>query len=89
MFGWKRSYLERQNANLVEQLVEALKVSQALNVKLADGLDRVLVSKFDPPLMPKPQEQRASGPMFPGDIGDVLSVEDDGEFVNRMETLTQ
>ena len=84
MFG--KSYLERQNETLTAELVDALRVSQALNVKLADGLDRVLASKFDAPLMPKATAQptRDRQP----DLSDLLSVEDDTEFLDRMETGT-
>jgi hypothetical protein len=88
MFG-RRSYLEEQNEVLIRTLRKALDDSQALNARLADGLDRVLVHKFDPPLKPRETEQLVREPIFGGDIGDVLSVEDDGEFVERMERLTQ
>jgi hypothetical protein len=74
-------HLERQNELLTAQLAEALSVSQALNHSLMQALDRVLVSKFDAPLMPIPAEQpkRESLP----DLGYVLSVEDDTEFLER------
>lgn len=81
MFG--KSYLERQNETLTEQLAEALRVSQALNLKMADALDRVLASKFDAPLMPKPTEQPAREPLFPPDLSDVMSAEDDTDFLER------
>jgi hypothetical protein len=81
-FSRKSSYLERQNELLLAQVTESLRVSQALNVKLAEGLDRVLASKFDPPLMAKPTEQPAREPMFP-DMSDLLSVDSDVEFLER------
>ena len=77
-------YLQRQNTVLLAELTDALRVSQALNVKLAAGLDRVLTSKFDAPLMPKPAEQPKNEAMF-ADMSDVLSTEDDTEFLERME----
>jgi hypothetical protein len=79
MFGDR--YLQRQNELLTAQLTDALRVSQALNEKLTSALDHVLKSKFDAPLMPKPTEQpkREALP----DLGYVLSVEDDTEFLER------
>jgi hypothetical protein len=88
MFGKKGStYLERQNETLTAELVKALRESQQLNAKLAEGLDRVLTAKFDAPLMPKPTEQPKRERPFM-DLGDVLSVEDDNEFLERMEAGT-
>jgi hypothetical protein len=86
VFG--RGYFERQNALLTAELVDALRVSQALNTKLADGLDRVLAAKFDAPLMPVPTPQPVRESNF-AEMGDVLSIEDDAEFLDRMEALTQ
>lgn len=84
MFWKKQSHLERQNEILTTHLVDALRESQALNARLAEGLDRVLVAKFDAPLMAKPTEQpKREGVLM--DLGDVLSVEDDAEFLERME----
>lgn len=85
MSWFRSSYLERQNAVLLAEMVDALRVSQALNQKLADGLDRVLMAKFDAPLMPKPTEQpkRESLP----DLSDMLSIEDDAEFLEAMGKL--
>jgi hypothetical protein len=74
-------YLERQNETLTTHLVEALRVSQELNVKLTGALDRVLASKFDAPLQPKPQEQPLRE-LFPPDLSDVLSG-DDTDFLER------
>lgn len=82
---WNR-HLERQNELLTGELVKALRDSQALNTKLADGLDRVLASKFDAPLMPKPTQQPTREAAFP-ELGDVLSIDDDGEFLHRMEEM--
>jgi len=48
-----------------------------------DALDRVIISRFDPPLMPRPTEQANNQP-FP-DVSDVLSIEDDAEFIRKME----
>jgi hypothetical protein len=80
VFG--KSYLERQNETLTTQMVEALRVSQQLNQKLADALDRVLASKFYAPLLPKPQAQPLRE-LFPPDLSDVMSAEDDTDFLER------
>jgi hypothetical protein len=79
MFG--NGYLERQNELLTAQLAEALRVSQAMNERLTSALDHVLKSKFDAPLMPQPTEQPKREPL--PDLGYVLSVEDDTEFLER------
>lgn len=82
MFG--DNHLKRQNERLTEELMQALRVSQALNEKLADGLDRVLASKFDPPVMAVPTEQPKRDRL---DVSDLLSVEDDTEFLDRMDAI--
>jgi hypothetical protein len=83
---WFRDgYFERQNELLTAELVAALRVSQALNQKLADGLDRVLASKFDAPLMPQPTTQPIREASFAPDLSDVLSIEDDTEFLERTQ----
>lgn len=79
----RRTPAEQQNALLTREIIAALKASQALNLKLAEGLDRVLASKFDAPLMPSPTAQPARESSFPPDLSDVLSVEDDREFLER------
>ena len=93
MWDWtKRSnttdtLLLKQNHQLQKLLADSLRDSQALNKKLTEALDRVLVSKFDPPLMPQPREQ-ANNISFP-DVSDVLSIEDDAKFIETMEQLTK
>lgn len=72
----------KQNRQLQKLLADSLKDSQALNRKLVEALDRVIESRFDRPVMPQPREQPKNDQM---DLGDVLSVEDDAEFINRME----
>ena len=87
MWDWtKRSnttdtLLLKQNHQLQKLLADSLRDSQALNQKLTDALDRVLVSKFDPPLMPQPREQ-PNNLSFPSDV---LSIEDDAAFIETME----
>ncbi|SRR6266571_5305115 len=78
---------KKHNRQLQKLLADSLHDSQALNQKLTDALDRVLVSKFDPPLMPQPREQ-ANNISFP-DVSDVLSIEDDAKFIETMEQLTK
>jgi hypothetical protein len=79
--------LLKQNHQLQKLLADQLKSSAEREARLVDALDRVLVSKFDPPLMPKPMEQ-ANNLSFP-DVSDMLSVEDDSTFIKTMETLTK
>lgn len=89
MLDWlKRSnntdtQLLKQNHQLQKLLADSLKDSQKLNQRLTDALDRVVQSRFDPPLKPNPQAQPDNTP-FP-DVSDVLSIEDDAEFITRME----
>lgn len=79
--------LLKQNHQLQKLLAEQLKASSEREARLIDALDRVLISKFDPPLMPKPMEQ-ANNLSFP-DVSDMLSVEDDATFIETMEQLTK
>lgn len=71
--------LRKHNLQLQKLLADSLKDAQAQNRKLIECLDRVVVSRFDPPLKPQPMEQPQSFP-FP-DLSDVLSVEDDKAFL--------
>jgi len=92
MSEWIRSFFttdtlslqeeRKQNRALQKLLADSLKDSQALNRKLVEALDRVVESRFDRPVMPQPMEQPKRDHM---DLGDVLSVEDDAEFITRME----
>lgn len=75
--------LLKQNHQLQKLLAEQLKASAERESRLIDALDRVLVSKFDPPLMPQPREQ-ANNSSFPN-VSDVLSIEDDKDFIETME----
>ena len=72
---------QKHNQQLQRLLAASLKESQALNERLVTALDRVLVSKFDPPMMPRPMEQPTNN-SFP-DLTDILSVDDDAEFLER------
>jgi hypothetical protein len=76
---------QKHNRQLQKLLADSLKDSQVQNRKLIDALDRVLISKFDPPLMAKPMEQ-ARNLAFP-DVSDVLSIEDDASFIDAMEKM--
>lgn len=73
--------LRKHNLQLQKLLADSLKDSQAANRKLIECLDRVVISRFDPPLKPQPMAQPKSFP-FP-DLSDVLSVEDDREFLEK------
>lgn len=73
----------KHNRQLQKLLSESLKDSQAQNAKLIECLDRVVVSRFDPPLKPQPMAQ--PGNMAFPNLADVLSVEDDREFLERTD----
>lgn len=95
MWAWIKQLFSTDTSSLIEErrhsrqlqklLADSLKDSQALNRKLTDTLDRVVQSRFDPPIRPQPMEQPKSI-QFP-DLTDVLSVEDDAEFIARMEKM--
>lgn len=82
------SQLLKQNHQLQKLLTDQLKASTERERALVGCLDRVVVSRFDPPVKPQRKEQQPNNSLFP-DISDALSVEDDGDFINRMEKLTQ
>jgi len=71
----------KQNRQLQKMLMESLKESQELNRKFVQALDRVIVSRFDLPVMPKPMQQPITV-AFP-DLSDQLSIEDDREFLEN------
>ena len=76
---------QKHNRQLQKLLADSLKDSQAQNRKLIECLDRVIQSRFDPPLMPHPQEQPNNGMNLPFEhLSDVLSIEDDRQFLERV-----
>ena len=77
----------RLTRQLQVELSNALRESQAMNRQLTEALDRVIVSRFDPPVKPQPMAQpvRATHP----DLTDMLSVEDDAEFLEKMESTIE
>lgn len=95
MLAWLKQLFSTDTSLLIEErrhsrqlqklLADSLKDSQSLNRKLTDTLDRVVQSRFDPPIKPQPMEQPRSIP-FP-DLSDMLSVEDDGAFIETMEKM--
>lgn len=67
------------------QLVKALKATQELALKQQESLDRVITSKFDLPVTtPRvyAQPTRSSIPME--HMVDVMSIEDDSEFIDKV-----
>lgn len=84
-FSTDTSDLQKHNRQLQKLLADALKDSQAQSAKLIECLDRVIVSRFDPPMKAQPQEQINNGyNLTPEHLSDVLSVEDDTEFLERV-----
>lgn len=73
--------LRKENRAMRLQTARSLESLLALSLKQQESLDRVIMSKFDPPVMPNPTEQPKTI-AFP-DLSDVLSVEDDTEFLER------
>lgn len=74
----------KHNRELQKLLMGQLKASQERESKLIACLDRVVQSRFDAPVMPKPTEQPDNGSLFPlGAVADVLSIDDDREFLER------
>lgn len=95
MMGWLRRFFstdtrlldeeKKHNRQLQKLLAESLKDSQAQNRSLIQTLDRVVESRFDPPLKPQPMAQPDNGFHLPVEhLSDVLSVEDDREFLERV-----
>lgn len=80
--------LLKQNHQLQKLLTDQLKASAERERALIDCLDRVVVSRFDPPIKAQPKEQPDNGSLFPN-ISDALSVEDDKDFLERTEHMTQ
>jgi hypothetical protein len=94
----RNEQLEQENCELRAAVVESLKASQELNRRLVDSQDKVITSRFDAPLRPRPQAQPDNGGLFPQDaLGDaepqgedlvvdasVLSVDDDREFLEKV-----
>lgn len=76
--------LRKHNLQLQKLLADSLKDAQAQNRKLIECLDRVVISRFDPPMKPQPQEQNDVAMFPPGALADFLSVEDDREFLEKM-----
>jgi hypothetical protein len=75
----------KHNRELQRLLMAQLKASAERESNLIACLDRVVQSRFDAPLMPKPSEQPDNGSLFPvGALGDVLSIDDDREFLERV-----
>jgi hypothetical protein len=78
--------LAQENRELRMALIAALAASQDLNRRLVDSQDRVIASKFDAPLVAHPEAQPNNGGLFPPDaLSDVLSIEDDREFLERAQ----
>ncbi len=85
LHGREVERLRDENAYLCEALVEALANAQALNAKLVESQDRVIVSRFDAPMQARGQAQPNNDGLFPAEaLSDVLSVEDDNEFMERV-----
>lgn len=79
--------LRKETRAMRLDLARALKVSQELAVKQQESLDRVISSRFDVPVTtPRVYAQpiRSSIPME--HMADVMSIEDDSEFI---EAVTQ
>lgn len=82
--------LQAQNQLLTEHLLKALETSQALAKQQADTLDRIVQSKFDLPLVVPVREITPSLPMFPASqLGDLLSMDSDRDFLTAAENLTE
>lgn len=80
------SETQKHNRQLQKLLAESIKDSNARESKLIECLDRVIMSRFDPPLMPHPEEQPNNGMNLPHEhLSDVLSVEDDTEFLEKTD----
>lgn len=78
------SETQKQNRALQKMLAEQLRLSAQREERLIACLDRIVQSRFDPPLMPKPMEQ-PNNSLFPmSSLSDVLSIEDDREFLEKM-----
>jgi hypothetical protein len=80
--------LQAQNQQLTEHLLKAMETSQALAKQQADTLDRIVQSKFDLPLVAPAREIQPNAPMFPvSQLGDLLSMDSDRDFINAAEKL--
>lgn len=78
--------LRKENRELRLLLSKSLKVSQELSLKQQESLDRVIASKFDLPVIAQGVTEQP-GPRYEGPSGymaDVLSIEDDREFLERV-----
>lgn len=65
-------------------LATALKVSQELSLKQQESLDRVIMSKFDPPVVALNHIEQPPSRRIPMEhMVDVLSIDDDREFLER------
>lgn len=75
---------QKQNRQLQKLLTEQLKASAEREAALIACLDRVVISRFDLPVEPKPSEQPNNGWSMPqSSLADVLSIEDDREFLEK------
>jgi hypothetical protein len=84
--------LRRQNNQLQKVLTEQLKASSDRESRLIDALDRVIASKFDPPVtLPHTSYSQPARTAIPMEhMMDVLSVEDDGDFIAAVsQAVTQ
>lgn len=74
----------KHNRQLQKLLVDQLRASAEREAKLISCLDRVVMSRFDAPLMPKPADQPDNGYLpFGEHLSDVLSIDGDREFLEK------